>query len=245
MAIIKNKSTTETLPNILPKHIAFIMDGNGRWAKKRMLPRSLGHSEGGKTFKDIVTYCREIGIKYVSFYAFSTENWKRPKDEVSAIMVLFKQYIADARNYFKHEIRFIFLGDKAMFSKDIQEDMISLEEDSKHFDKMTVLLAINYGGRDDIVHACKGICQKVQSGNLSIDDIDETTFERELYTLDSPPVDLLIRTSGEYRISNFLLWQSAYAEFYFTDVYWPDFNRNELDKALLEFSTRGRRFGGV
>jgi undecaprenyl diphosphate synthase len=245
MAIIKNKATNETLPNVLPKHIAFIMDGNGRWAKKRLLPRSLGHSEGGKTFKDIVTYCREIGIRYVSFYAFSTENWKRPKDEVNAIMVLFKQYIADARNYFKHEIRFIFLGDKAMFTPDIREEMIALEEDSKHFDKMTVLLAINYGGRDDIVHACKGVCKKVQDGEISIENIDEDTFEKELYTQDASPVDLLVRTSGEYRISNFLLWQCAYAEFYFTDVLWPDFKRDELDKALLEFANRNRRFGGV
>lgn len=245
MAIIKNGSITETLPSVLPKHIAFIMDGNGRWAKKRMLPRTLGHSEGAKTFKDIVTYCREIGIRYVSFYAFSTENWKRPKEEVSAIMKLFKQYIADARNYFKQEIRFIFLGDKAMFTPDICEDMISLEEDSKHFDKMTILLAINYGGRDDIVHACKGVCKKVQNGEISIDDINEDTIETQLYTQDASPVDLLIRTSGEYRISNFLLWQSAYAEFYFTDVLWPDFNRGELNKAIIEFANRNRRFGGV
>jgi len=245
MAIIKNKAQNDTLSEVLPKHIAFIMDGNGRWAKKRMMPRSLGHSEGGKTFKDIVTYSREIGIKYVSFYAFSTENWKRPKEEVSAIMILFKQYIADARNYFKHEIRFIFLGDKAMFTPDLQREMVALEEDSKHFDKMTVLLAINYGGRDDIVHACKGVCKRVQNGEISIDDIDEKVFDKELYTLDAPPVDLLVRTSGEYRISNFLLWQCAYAEFYFTDVLWPDFNRAELDKAILDFSKRGRRFGGV
>jgi undecaprenyl diphosphate synthase len=245
MAIIKNKATSETLPNILPQHVAFIMDGNGRWAKKRMLPRTLGHTEGGKTFKEIVTYCRELGIRYASFYAFSTENWKRSKDEVNAIMVLFKQYIADARNYFKHEIRFVFLGDKSAFTPDIREAMLSLEEDSKQYDKMTVLLAINYGGRDDIIHACKGICQKVQNGELTIDSINENNFEKELYTLDSPPVDLLVRTSGEYRISNFLLWQSAYAEYYFTDVLWPDFNRSELDKALLEYSKRSRRFGGV
>lgn len=245
MAIVKNKAKNNVAISVLPTHIAFIMDGNGRWAKKRMLPRSLGHAEGGKTFKDIVTYCRELGIKYVSFYAFSTENWKRPKEEVNAIILLFKQYIADARNYFKHEIRFIFLGDKAMFTPDIRKEMIALEEDSKHFDKMTVLLAINYGGRDDIVHACKGICTKVQSGELSIDDIDENTFQKELYTLHAPSVDLLVRTSGEYRISNFLLWQCAYAEFYFTDVLWPDFNRSELDNAILEFSKRSRRFGGV
>jgi len=245
MAIVKNKAQPNGASIQLPKHIAFIMDGNGRWAKKRLLPRSLGHNEGGKTFKDIVTYCRELGIEYVSFYAFSTENWKRPKEEVSAIMLLFKQYIADARNYFKHEIRFIFLGDKAMFTPDIREDMLALEEDSKHFNKMTVLLAINYGGRDDIVHACKRICSKVQSGEISIDDIDEDRFQNELYTLHSPSVDLLVRTSGEYRISNFLLWQCAYAEFYFTDVLWPDFNRSELDKAISEFSKRSRRFGGV
>jgi undecaprenyl diphosphate synthase len=245
MAIIKNNVPMEsTLPENLPTHVAFIMDGNGRWAKKRLMPRTFGHKEGAKNFKDIVTYCREIGIKYISFYAFSTENWKRSKEEVSALMVLFKQYIADARNYFKQEIRFMFLGDKAMFPDDIREAMISLEEDSKHFDKMTVLMAVNYGGRDDIVHACKGICSKVQFGELTVDDITEDSFERELYTLHAPPVDLLVRTSGEYRISNFLLWQCAYAEFYFTDVFWPDFNREELNKALIDFSKRSRRFGG-
>lgn len=241
MAIKKNNVSAGNLP----KHIAFIMDGNGRWAKKHLMPRTFGHSEGAKTFKDIVTYCRELGIEYISFYAFSTENWKRSKDEVSALMLLFKQYIADARNYFKHEIRFIFLGDKNMFPEDIKNAMISLEEDSKQYDKMTVLMAVNYGGRDDIIHACKSICSKVQSGEISINDINEEIFEKELYTLHAPPVDLLIRTSGEYRISNFLLWQCAYAEFYFTDIFWPDFNRNELDKALTDFSKRNRRFGGV
>lgn len=244
MAINNNKSNVQ-LPESLPTHIAFIMDGNGRWAKKRMMPRTFGHREGAKNFKDIVTYCREIGIKYITFYAFSTENWKRPTDEVNTLMKLFKQYIADARNYFKNEIRFQFLGDKAVFTPDLREDMIALEEDSKHFDKMTVLMAVNYGGRDDIVHACKSICKKVADGQLSIDQIDEDSFQKELYTLDAPPVDLLIRTSNEYRISNFLLWQCAYAEFYFTSVFWPDFNRTELTKALIDFSNRGRRFGGV
>lgn len=244
MAINNNKSNVQ-LPENLPTHIAFIMDGNGRWAKKRMMPRTFGHREGAKNFKDIVTYCREIGIKYITFYAFSTENWKRPTDEVNTLMKLFKQYIADARNYFKNEIRFQFLGDKSVFTPDLREDMIALEEDSKHYDKMTVLMAVNYGGRDDIVHACKSICKKVSDGQLSIDQINEDSFEKELYTLDAPPVDLLIRTSNEYRISNFLLWQCAYAEFYFTSVFWPDFNRTELTKALIDFSNRGRRFGGV
>ncbi len=240
-----NKKTAEKLPDKLPEHIAFIMDGNGRWAKKRGLPRRFGHREGAKTFKKITRYCKDIGIKNVTFYAFSTENWKRPEDEVSAIIELFREYIIDVRNYIGEEVRVLFLGDKTIFDDDLQKKMNDLEEDTKDYNKMTMLLAINYGGRDEIVHAAKILSEQVKSGKIQPDEITEDKFQRYLYTADVPDVDLMIRPSGELRLSNFLIWQSAYAEFYFTDVLWPDFSPNELNKALIEFGKRSRRFGGV
>ncbi|MDE5648479.1 MAG: isoprenyl transferase [Oscillospiraceae bacterium] len=240
-----NKKTSEKLPDNLPEHIAFIMDGNGRWAKKRGLPRKFGHREGAKTFKKITRYCKDIGIKNVTFYAFSTENWKRPEDEVSAIIELFREYIIDVRNYIGEEVRVLFLGDKTIFDDDLQKKMNDLEEDTKDYNKMTMLLAINYGGRDEIVHAAKILSGQVRSGKIQPDEITEDMFQSYLYTADVPDVDLMIRPSGELRLSNFLIWQSAYAEFYFTDVLWPDFSPNELNKALIDFGKRSRRFGGV
>lgn len=240
-----NKKTSEKLPDNLPEHIAFIMDGNGRWAKKRGLPRRFGHREGAKTFKKITRYCKDIGIKNVTFYAFSTENWKRPEDEVSAIIELFREYIIDVRNYIGEEVRVLFLGDKTIFDDDLQKKMNDLEEDTKDYNKMTMLLAINYGGRDEIVHAAKILSEQVRSGTIQPDEITEDMFQGYLYTADVPDVDLMIRPSGELRLSNFLIWQSAYAEFYFTDVLWPDFSPNELNKALIDFGKRSRRFGGV
>lgn len=240
-----NKKTSEKLPDNLPEHIAFIMDGNGRWAKKRGLPRRFGHREGAKTFKKITRYCKDIGIKNVTFYAFSTENWKRPEDEVSAIIELFREYIIDVRNYIGEEVRVLFLGDKTIFDDDLQKKMNDLEEDTKDYNKMTMLLAINYGGRDEIVHAAKILSEQVRSGKIQPDEITEDMFQGYLYTADVPDVDLMIRPSGELRLSNFLIWQSAYAEFYFTDVLWPDFSPNELNKALIDFGKRSRRFGGV
>ncbi|MBQ9982404.1 MAG: isoprenyl transferase [Oscillospiraceae bacterium] len=233
------------LPEVLPDHIGFIMDGNGRWAKKRFLPRKLGHVEGAKTFKKIVRYCRDIGVKCISFYAFSTENWKRPNDEVDAIMNLFRQYIDEAREHFLEETRIVFLGDKSVLAEDIREKMIAIEEDTRHFDKMTLLLAINYGGRDEIVHATKLLAEKVKSGELNSEDITEEMFSDHLYAGEFPDVDLLIRPSGELRISNYMIWQCAYAEFYFSDVLWPDFLPEELNKALFDYAKRSRRFGGV
>ncbi|MBZ4669944.1 MAG: Undecaprenyl pyrophosphate synthetase [Oscillospiraceae bacterium] len=221
------------------------MDGNGRWAEKRGLPRKFGHREGAKTFKKIVRYCKKIGIKYASFFAFSTENWKRPKEEVDAIIELFEQYIDDVRSHVDEEVRVIFLGDKSVFSSELQKKMVSLEEDSKEFDKMTLLLAINYGGKDDIVHSVKQIAKLVREGTINPEQIDEGLVSSFLYTKGLPDVDFIIRPSGEQRISNFLIWQSAYAEFYFTDVLWPDFSERELDKALLDYASRGRRFGGI
>ncbi len=241
----KKKTAVEGLPDILPEHIAFIMDGNGRWAKKRALPRKFGHREGAKNFRRIARYCKDIGIKNITFYAFSTENWKRPKDEVDAIIELFREYIVDVRNYIGEEVRVLFLGDKSIFDEDLQKKMTDLEEDTKDNHEMTMLLAINYGGRDEIVHASRLIAQKVAAGEISADDITEEMFGEYLYTKDVPDVDLMIRPSGELRLSNFLIWQSAYAEFYFTDVLWPDFVPEELEKALVSFAGRSRRFGGV
>ncbi len=235
----------QDLPDILPEHIGFIMDGNGRWAKKRLMPRKLGHAEGAKTFKKIVRYCRDIGIKCISFYAFSTENWKRPNDEIDAIMNLFRQYIEEAREHFLEETRIAFLGDKSVLAPDIREKMIAIEEDTRHFDKMTLLIAINYGGRDEIVNAAKCLSQKVKDRTLEPDDITEEMLSDHMYTREYPDVDLLIRPSGELRISNYMIWQCAYAEFYFSDVLWPDFLPEELNKALFDYAKRSRRFGGV
>ena len=221
------------------------MDGNGRWAKKRGLPRSFGHREGAKTFKKVVRYCKDIGIRYISFFVFSTENWTRPKEEVDAILDLFEQYLADVRRHIDEEVRVVFLGDKTAFSETLQNKMKKLEDDSRNFDKMTLLLAINYGGRGDIVHSMKSIAQLVQSKMLSPEQIDESLVSSMLYTAGIPDVDLIIRPSGEQRLSNFLIWQSAYAEYYFTDILWPDFSVKDLDKALKEFASRSRRFGGV
>lgn len=243
MAFMKKNPPVE--PEKMPQHIAFIMDGNGRWAKKRGMPRTFGHTEGARNFRRIMRYCKDIGVKCISFYAFSTENWKRPENEVNALMNIFRTYLDDVRNYIKEEVKMVFLGDKSKLPQDIQQKMYALEEDSKHFDKMTVLLAINYGGRDEITHATRLIAEKVRNGELNPEEITEDTVSSNLYTAGYPDVDLLIRPSGEMRISNFLIWQSAYAEFYFADILWPDFSTKELDKAIIEFAHRNRRFGGV
>ena len=221
------------------------MDGNGRWAQKRNMPRKMGHREGAETFRKIVKYCKKIGIKYVTFYAFSTENWKRPEEEVKELMKLFNGYLDEVKEYTKENTRLIFLGDKSAFGRDMALKMIEIEENSKNYDDMTLMLAMNYGGRDDIVYATKQLAEMVADKKIKIDDIDEKIMSGFLYTKGLPDVDLLIRPSGEMRISNFLIWQSAYAEFYFTDVLWPDFSPKELDKALEEYASRNRRFGGV
>lgn len=241
----KKKASQSDLPDILPQHIAFIMDGNGRWAKKRGMPRKFGHMEGAKNFKRIARYCKDIGIRNITFYAFSTENWKRPKDEVDAIIELFREYIVDVRNYIGEDVRVLFLGDKTIFDEDLQKKMNDLEADTKDRREMTMLLAINYGGRDEVVHVSKILARKAADGEIDPNEIDENMFGKYLYTKDVPDVDLMIRPSGELRLSNFLIWQSAYAEFYFTDVLWPDFSPDELKKAIVDFAGRSRRFGGV
>ncbi|MCI1269013.1 MAG: isoprenyl transferase [Ruminococcus sp.] len=244
MAFLNKKNET-SLPENLPNHIGFIMDGNGRWAKRRGLPRSFGHREGAKNFKKIVRYCKDIGLKNISFYAFSTENWQRPADEVNTIMELFRDYIVDVRNFLSENTRMIFVGDKSRFDADLQEKMIKLEEDTKDYTEMNLMMAVNYGGRDEIVHAARRIAELSANGSLKPEDINEKMFNDYLYTKGMPDVDLLIRPSGEQRLSNYMIWQSAYAEYYFTKVLWPDFTPKELDKALIEYSERNRRFGGV
>ena len=246
MAFLNKKSgKSNELPEILPEHIGFIMDGNGRWAKRKGLPRSFGHREGAKNFKKIVRYCKDIGIKNISFYAFSTENWKRPQEEIDVIMDLFREYIVDVRKHLSENTRMIFLGDKRVFDEDLREKMIKLEEDTKHYTEMNLMMAVNYGGRDELAYAARQLAQKVKDGKINPEDIDENAIDSHLYTKGIPDVDLIIRPSGELRLSNFLIWQSAYAEYYFTEIMWPDFTPKELDKAIIEFANRGRRFGGV
>ena len=246
MALFGKKDKEEiVLPDKLPDHVGFIMDGNGRWAKKRGLPRSFGHREGAKQFKKIVRYCKDIGLKNISLYTFSTENWQRPAEEVNTIMELFRDYIVDVRNFLSENTRMIFLGDKSAFDEDLQEKMIKLEEDTAHYDEMTLMMAVNYGGRDEITHAARILAEKAAKGEIKPEDITEQSISDNLYTAGYPDVDLLIRPSGEQRISNYLIWQCAYAEFYYTDVLWPDFTPDELDKALAEYARRNRRFGGV
>lgn len=245
MAFLSRKSTENKLPDVLPEHIGFIMDGNGRWAKRKGLPRSFGHREGAKNFKKIVRYCKDIGIKNISFYAFSTENWKRPKEEIDVIMDLFREYIVDVRKHLSENTRMIFLGDKSVFDDDLREKMIKLEEDTKDYKEMNLLMAVNYGGRDEIAYVARQLAQKAKDGLINPEDITEKAIDEHLYSKGIPDVDLIIRPSGELRLSNFLIWQSAYAEYYFTDIMWPDFTPKELDKALIDFANRGRRFGGV
>lgn len=231
---------------VLPKHIGIIMDGNGRWAKKRGLPRSAGHSAGAKNFRTITRYCSDIGIKYLTVYAFSTENWKRPDDEVDALMKLFKQYLEEALSDFKDDSIVVrFIGDTTAFSPDLQELINRTEKDSAHRTGMILNIAMNYGSRDEIVRATKLVAQKVKSGEISVDDINEELISSNLYTAGQPDPDLIIRPSGEYRISNFMLWQAAYTEFIIRDKLWPDFSTDDLDEALVDFSKRNRRYGGV
>lgn len=221
------------------RHIAFIMDGNGRWAKKRLMPREYGHKAGAQTFKNVVKHCRDLNIEAVTVYAFSTENWKRPEREVNAIMALFTEYLDQAiRDMMKENIRIIFLGDKSVFPNALRAKMEKTEKDSEN-NKYILNVGINYGGRDEIVHAVN-TCIKEGMTEITENDITE-----RLYTSASPMPDLIVRTGGEFRISNFLMWQSAYSELYFTDVLWPDFSNDDIDRAIEVFNSRNRRYGGV
>lgn len=242
----KNKKTEVLSESVLPVHIGIIMDGNGRWAKKRGLPRKAGHSAGAKTFRKITRYCSDIGIKYLTVYAFSTENWKRPEDEVRSLMKLFKSYLEEALADFKDDSIVVkFIGDKSPFDEELRKLMIENEESSKDRDGMVLNIAMNYGSRDEIVRAVKKICKDVQSGAVSAENIDDQLISDYLYTSGQPDPDLIIRPSGEYRISNFLLWQSAYTEFVIMNKLWPDFEKSDLDEALKIYSQRNRRYGGV
>ena len=247
MAIFKKAKSDITLSDIvLPEHIGIIMDGNGRWAKKRGLPRTAGHTAGAQTFRKIARYCSDIGIKYLTVYAFSTENWKRPQDEVSAIMKLFKDYMIEAINDFQDDSIVVkFIGDRSVFSDDMLELIERNENDSKDRDGMVLNIAMNYGGRDEIVHAVRNIAQSYKDGELTLDDINDKLISDNIYTKGQPDPDLIIRPSGEYRTSNFLLWQSAYSEYCIMDVLWPDFKPKHLDEALIEYAKRNRRFGGI
>ncbi len=233
------------LPEELPTHIGIIMDGNGRWAKKRGMPRTFGHREGAKTFRKIVRYCKDIGVKNVSFYAFSTENWNRPTDEVSTLMELFAGMLDDARDYIGDGTRVYIIGDKSRVSDKLREKMIKLEEDTKEFSDMNLLMCFSYGGRDEIARAAKRLAIQAKNGEIDPEDINEQSIADNLYTAGLPDVDLVIRPSGEYRLSNYLIWQCAYAEYYFTDTLWPDFSPEDLNAAIIEYSHRKRRFGGV
>lgn len=230
----------------LPKHIGIIMDGNGRWAKKHGLPRSAGHTVGAAVFKTITRYCSSIGIQYLTVYAFSTENWKRPQDEVGAIMRLFGQYLEDAlRDFLNENIKVRFIGDTSVFSPKLQKLIYKTEQISENRTGMVLNIAMNYGGRAEITRAVKQLAEDVKNGILELDDIDEDAIAQKLYTAGQPNPDLIIRPSGENRISNFLLWQSAYAEYIVMDILWPDFKPKDLDRALDEYVNRNRRFGGV
>ncbi len=225
----------------MPEHIAIIMDGNGRWAKKRSLPRSAGHAAGSKTFKDIARYANKIGLHYLTVYAFSTENWKRPKEEVDNIMDILRDYLKDTKNFKDENIKLKFIGNINVLDEDIQQLIADAERDSANATGMTLNIALNYGGRDEIVNAVKRI---VKSG-IDADNITEETISRNLYTADVPDPDFIIRPSGEYRLSNYLIWQAAYAEYWFSDILWPDFKPRHLDMAIEDYSKRNRRYGGV
>ncbi len=229
----------------VPQHIGIIMDGNGRWAKKRLLPRNMGHKQGAAVFKKTINWCRELGIKCATFYAFSTENWKRPADEVEGIMNLLRQYIKDIRAAAKENIRIIIIGDISRFDEDIQAELIDIQRDSKDNDGFITAIALNYGGRAELVKAVRELADMVADGSISSSDISEEMIEQHLYTKEMPPLDLVIRPSGEQRLSNFLIWQAAYAEFVFMDVLWPDFTKNDLKYAIEQYALRNRRYGGI
>jgi len=230
----------------LPKHIAIIMDGNGRWAAKRALPRSAGHAAGAETFRRIATYCKDIGVEYLTVYAFSTENWKRPADEVGTIMQLLEKYLHEALEKMERDnIKLRFFGDLSLLSPDLRKLASETDELSNKLEGMQVNICLNYGGRGEIVRAAERYASDVAAGRLPGETLTEAAFSEYMYSAGIPDPDLIIRPSGEMRLSNFLLWQSAYSELYFTDVLWPDFSDRELDKAIASYQERDRRFGGV
>ena len=235
-------NTTKPAP---PRHIAIIMDGNGRWAKKRGLPRTAGHAAGAEAFRRIANYCRTLGVEYLTVYAFSTENWKRSQEEISGIMRLLRRYLEEAlADMEKNRVRFKFFGDLSKLSPDLQKLCQNAENRSADYD-VQVNFCLNYGGRDEIVHAVRGFLADVAAGKAEAEELNEQVLSGYLYSAGVPDPELIIRPSGEQRTSNFLLWQSAYSEYVFMDVLWPDFSTEDLDKAIEEYHRRNRRFGGA
>lgn len=223
----------------LPRHIAIIMDGNGRWAKKRGLPRTAGHKVGAEAFRKIATYCKNLGVEYLTVYAFSTENWKRPAEEVDTLMALFKNYMLEAIDTMERDhIRLQFFGDMSAVSPELQALVERTNEMSRHIEGFQANICLNYGGRDEILHAAR---ECTAAG----EELTEENFAKHLYSAGVPDPELIIRPSGEIRLSNFLLWQCAYSEFYFCDTLWPDFDERTLDAAIIDYQKRDRRFGGV
>ncbi len=255
MAFGKNRKSARALPGTggggevkIPRHIAIIMDGNGRWAKKRGLPRSAGHSAGAETFRKIVRYCRDIGVEHLTVYVFSTENWKRDSEEVGAIMTLLEKYLIEAIQTMEEEGASLYvMGDISRLSPRLQELSHEALGVAAHLTnaRIKVNVCFNYGGRDEIVRAARRFAEDCRSGRAEPEALDESLFSDYLYSKGIPDPELIIRPGGELRISNFLLWQSAYSELYFTDVLWPDFTPRELDKAILSYSGRDRRFGSA
>ena len=229
----------------MPNHIAIIMDGNRRWAKAQGKNAGFGHKAGAKNLEKIVRYSKEIGLKYITVYAFSTENWKRTKEEINGLMLILKTYLDDfAKKADTENVKVNIIGDISAFKKDLQDSMIACMERTKENNGMVLNIAMNYGGRNEITRAAKNIAQKVKEGKIKLEDISEDTISQHLYTNKMPDPDLIIRTSNELRLSGFLLWQASYSELYFTDVDWPDFDEKQLDKAIEEYQSRNRRFGG-
>ena len=247
MSLFKTKKENQLLDmERLPRHVAIIMDGNGRWAKKRGLPRTAGHAAGADTFRTIATYCKELGIDYLTVYAFSTENWKRPAEEVSAIMGLLNKYLREAIETMERDhIKMEFFGDLNALSPDLRELCEKTREISKQYEGFQANICLNYGGRDELVRAAKAFAKDCEQGLVQPDSLTEEMLGKYLFSKDIPDPELVIRPSGELRLSNFLLWQSAYSEFYYTDVLWPDFTKEELNRAIAAYQKRDRRFGGV
>ncbi len=244
--LFKRKTNKEIDLTRLPKHVGVIMDGNGRWAKKRGLPRSAGHSAGADSLKKIITEANNMGIKYITVYAFSTENWKRPKEEVDYLMNLLLGYLRNAeRDLAGENVQIKVIGSRMELSEEIQEQIIKTENFTSKNDGIVMNIALNYGAREEIVRAAKKLASAAKEGKINPDSITARDFENALYTANQPDVDLLIRTSGEQRLSNFMLWQVSYAEMWFTDKLWPDFTPADFRQAVLDFQNRGRRFGGI
>lgn len=242
----ENKEEIQLDFDNIPKHIAIIMDGNGRWAKQRRLPRSMGHKAGVETIRRILKEADRLGVKYITLYAFSTENWKRPKDEVDALMKLLVQYLTnEVEGLHQNGVILRILGDINALPGAVKEKICEAIDLTKNNKGIVLNVAFNYGGRNEIVRAIKNIVSDVESGNVNEENIDENLISNYLYTKDSPDPDLIIRPSGEQRISNFLLWQCAYSEFWYSNVNWPDFSESDLQKAIYDYQNRDRRFGGV